>query len=75
MVAMLVADPDWTLVKRVAALLQSVPVTIQHTANSFQCSDRDADPGLMGWLSDAATKTVGSQPVAVWSGSPPVTEQ
>ncbi|KAL3148312.1 hypothetical protein ABBQ38_013776 [Trebouxia sp. C0009 RCD-2024] len=50
------ADPDWTLVKRVAALLESVPETTQRTANSFQCGVRDEyAPGLRGWLGDAAT--------------------
>lgn len=73
MIEMFIADPDWTLVKRVAAQLQSVPVTIQQSANCFQCTDRDTDPGLMGWLSDAATKTIGSKPVQ--SGSQAAAER
>lgn len=51
-------------------MLESVPETTQHAANSFQCSERakDDDPGLMGWLADAATKTTGGGgPVAVLS--------
>lgn len=58
------ADPGWTLVERVAAMLHSVPESTQHAANSFLCSDKDFDPGLMGWLADAATK-LSSEPIKV----------
>ena len=62
--AMSAADPSWTLVERVAAMLRSVPESTQRTANSFLCSEKDSDPGLMGWLADAATK-LSSEPIKI----------
>jgi len=51
-------------VSRVSALLESVPLHTQQAANDFYCSDRGADPGLMGWIADAATKlSSGSIPI------------
>ncbi|DBB04554.1 TPA: hypothetical protein ACH3X1_012635 [Trebouxia sp. C0004] len=58
------SDPDWTVVRRVSALLESVPLHTQQAANEFYCSDRGTDPGLMGWIADAATKlSSGSIPI------------
>ncbi|DBA72717.1 TPA: hypothetical protein ACH3X2_010115 [Trebouxia sp. C0005] len=58
------SDPDWTVVRRVSALLESVPLHTQQAANEFYCSRRVTDPGLMGWIADAATKlSSGSIPI------------
>ena len=58
------ADSGWTVVRRVSALLESVPLDTQQAANEFYCSHRVTDPGLMGWIADAATKlSSGSIPV------------
>ena len=54
--------------KRVSALLESVPVQVQQAANEIQCSDKSADAGLMGWISDAATK-LSNGPITVQSAS------
>ena len=62
------ADPNWTLQERVSALLESVPSQVQQDANDFRCSSMGADPGLMGWIADAATK-LSSGPISVKAAS------
>ena len=54
--------------KRVSAQLESVPVEIQQAANDFPCSDKGTDPGLMGWIADAATR-LSSGPISVQAAS------
>ncbi|KAL0054031.1 hypothetical protein WJX82_002656 [Trebouxia sp. C0006] len=39
------ADPDWTVERRVSALLESVPLHTQQAANEFYCSHRSLESG------------------------------
>lgn len=63
-------NSDWTLVKRIDALLEAVPADTQQAANDFSCNNRDETQGrgIMGWMTDAALK-FNSKSITVQSSS------